>query len=329
MEKQFCVYVIHNIINNKLYVGKAQNVKARWRGHIYCARGNGEPQFAIHRAIAKYGVNNFEFSIVQKFDNGDDCLKAEIYWIEYFKSRESAFGYNLTTGGEGVPGRVVSEKTRELIRAKNTGKKHSKETVEKMSGENSNSAKLTETQVKEIRNDFSSKTTFDSFAAKYGVDRRTIRNVIYNLCWVDSNYTPPISKVIENGRKPKITAEKADEIRKEFDNSNYTNAAALANKYSMSRKHIREILNNDVWKTNYESSRYKEIVKKLADLKALGISPNAGENNYNTKLNKEQVLEIREKFASGKYTKQQLAQTYNVSRISIRSIVNKFNWKHM
>lgn len=59
------VYKITNKINNKKYIGKALNVEERWLKHLSVAR-TGIRRFVFHKAINKYGANNFEVSISEK-----------------------------------------------------------------------------------------------------------------------------------------------------------------------------------------------------------------------------------------------------------------------
>ena len=48
-----------------------------------------------------------------------------------------------------------------------------------------------------------------------------------------------------------------------------------------------------------------------------------------SKLNKEQVLEIRKLYATGKYTQKELSLIYNVKSNSISCIVNGLTWKNI
>lgn len=61
--------------------------------------------YPIHRAIAKHGIKNVKFSIIEEVNgNFKKGLKREIFWIKKLKSHISlGNGYNLTWGGEGVP----------------------------------------------------------------------------------------------------------------------------------------------------------------------------------------------------------------------------------
>ena len=58
------IYRIKNNINQKNYVGKSINIETRWKTHIYSSE-NGS-QYPIHRALRKYGAENFSFSILEK-----------------------------------------------------------------------------------------------------------------------------------------------------------------------------------------------------------------------------------------------------------------------
>ena len=121
----YCVYVIINLINNKSYVGKSKDPITRWNSHKNIARKNGSRRaYIIHRAIKKYGLDNFEFVILEKFDTNEKANEAERFWIQYLQTKNPN-GYNIQDGGEGG-------KTKGM-----TGKHHSLETRQKMSQANS------------------------------------------------------------------------------------------------------------------------------------------------------------------------------------------------
>lgn len=65
------IYKITNKINNKLYIGQTHNtIEKRWKEHIQVSNRykktnlDDKYAFAIHKAIAKYGVENFDFDII-------------------------------------------------------------------------------------------------------------------------------------------------------------------------------------------------------------------------------------------------------------------------
>ena len=95
------IYKITNLINGKIYIGQSVDIQYRFRNHkseSFNPKSNAYDT-AIHRAIRKYGVENFSFDVVEECDQ-EELRDREIYWINYYNSFGE--GYNLTTGGEGV-----------------------------------------------------------------------------------------------------------------------------------------------------------------------------------------------------------------------------------
>jgi predicted GIY-YIG superfamily endonuclease len=89
------IYIIHNIIDNKIYVGKSANPIKRWIKHNSIAQSKRKREkFYLHSAIQKYKKQNFTFSIIQNFKSEQECSLAEIYWINYFQSNNNKYGYN-------------------------------------------------------------------------------------------------------------------------------------------------------------------------------------------------------------------------------------------
>lgn len=89
------IYKIENKINHKCYIGQSlYHPKKRWYAEI-----KGYHNLVISKAIKKYGVNNFDFSIVEECEDSllDD---REIFYIEKYNSYFN--GYNSTKGGKPV-----------------------------------------------------------------------------------------------------------------------------------------------------------------------------------------------------------------------------------
>lgn len=126
------VYKITNKINGKIYIGITnQGSGARYRHHWYESR-IGESS-ALHRAMAKYGEENFTLEIIDFADTYDELKEKEKFYIKQFDSKNRDKGYNLTEGGDGTFGKMHSEETKEKIRQKAIGRKASEETKQKMS----------------------------------------------------------------------------------------------------------------------------------------------------------------------------------------------------
>ena len=116
------IYKITNKINGKCYIGKTtKTVEWRWKIHIIHSKRDDDHLF-FHRAIKKYGVENFILEIIDTADNENELNEKEKYWIEYYKSYLKENGYNLTKGGEG--GALVGDALERMKKSKK-GKKHS------------------------------------------------------------------------------------------------------------------------------------------------------------------------------------------------------------
>lgn len=90
------IYIIKNKLNNKVYIGQAVDINARFYDH---KKGYGiSHNSAIDIAIQKYGENNFLFEILKK------CSKDELnYWEAYYAEQYNSYtpnGYNIATCGE-------------------------------------------------------------------------------------------------------------------------------------------------------------------------------------------------------------------------------------
>lgn len=116
------IYKITNKINGKCYIGKTtKTVEWRWKIHIRHSKFDND-HLLFHRAIKKYGVENFILEIIDTADNENELNEKEKYWIEYYKSYLKENGYNLTKGGEG--GALVGEAL-ERMKKSRKGQKHS------------------------------------------------------------------------------------------------------------------------------------------------------------------------------------------------------------
>ncbi len=139
----YFVYVIENLINDKMYIGQTCNPEQRKAQHL---SGSETGCLAIHNAIKKYGRESFTFVLLEALSSIYLANVREEYWISYLGTVRPG-GYNLRHGGRagGKPsletrnkmrlsqlGKKQSEEQKEKRAAKHRGRKNTQATIEKM-----------------------------------------------------------------------------------------------------------------------------------------------------------------------------------------------------
>lgn len=100
------IYKITNKINNKCYIGQSNNPTHRWIKHQYDTKNNVDiGKSAIHDAMRKYGIENFDFTIIGWFK---DYNEKEKYYIKINNSLVPN-GYNILEGGNEPPHKYGEE----------------------------------------------------------------------------------------------------------------------------------------------------------------------------------------------------------------------------
>ncbi len=130
------IYAITCLKTNKLYFGQTiKEISERFAEHVReAARGS---RFKLHKAIRKYGSQNFHAEEVLWVEASTKSLlkgkldMLEIYFIGKYSTKIA--GYNMTDGGEGRLGCTLSEETKLKIAKSNECKTRSPETRRKIS----------------------------------------------------------------------------------------------------------------------------------------------------------------------------------------------------
>jgi hypothetical protein len=105
------------------------------------------------RLHSKKSRNNFWWNIVKKSNykaeiiennlSWEEACEREKFWINFYGKKINGLGklVNMTDGGEGSLGRILSEETKKKISESNKGKKLNEETKKKISESNKGKAK--------------------------------------------------------------------------------------------------------------------------------------------------------------------------------------------
>ncbi len=97
-EKQCGIYIIKNLVNNKVYIGKSKNIVRRFYQHKYDLKNNNfrkENEYFIN-AYNKYGKENFKYEILELLPLDENLVaERELYWVEKYNSDNRLYGYNL------------------------------------------------------------------------------------------------------------------------------------------------------------------------------------------------------------------------------------------
>lgn len=73
------IYKITNTITNDFYIGSSKNIKNRWAAHKHPSRWKNNPNNPMYLDFQKYGINKFEFQILEEVE------------VEQLKEKEQQF----------------------------------------------------------------------------------------------------------------------------------------------------------------------------------------------------------------------------------------------
>ena len=128
-----CVYALVAELDqeNIRYIGRAKNPVGRLRNHLrFAEKGRKEHVYNWINKVKDSG-DKVKLIIIEDNLTWDESSEREIYYIAHYRS----LGFdltNMTSGGDGRPGYVISKETREKIGKYHKGKVLSEETKQKI-----------------------------------------------------------------------------------------------------------------------------------------------------------------------------------------------------
>ena len=131
MSKICGIYKITNIINNKVYIGSAVDIKNRFKTHKRLLKSNKHFNNHLQSSYNKYGIKYFIFETIEVTFQ-DIMLDRETYWIKFFNSNNREYGYNKRLYVGSNLGIKLSEETRRKLSDSHLGHKRSEEANKKI-----------------------------------------------------------------------------------------------------------------------------------------------------------------------------------------------------
>lgn len=94
--KQSGIYKITCIVNNKIYIGSAVNLKVRWKRHQNELKKNKHVNIILQNTYNKYGIDKFIFKIIEIVDDTNILFEREQFYLDTFKPF-GKYGFNIKT----------------------------------------------------------------------------------------------------------------------------------------------------------------------------------------------------------------------------------------
>lgn len=212
------IYLIQNLSNNRVYIGQSNNVQRRIKEHFCQSRLKDIP---LDKAILKYGKDNFSWNLLEECSI-EKLDEREQYWIQQYKNSHNV--YNINEGGFSF------------------------------SGENNGRAKLTESDIIQIRKYYQNKT----YTRKqiYELFKDKISFGQFSRVWDGSSWSYIMPEVFTNENKEYYKKETSIGEKSLFSKFNDEEIINIRNRYV--KETAKEIWENYSDRINY--SQFQAIL---------------------------------------------------------------------
>lgn len=169
------IYKIVNKLNNKIYIGQSIDIISRFQSHKDTLKI--KYNHPLYNSMRKYGLNNFEFIILEEVKNILQLDEREQCWLDYYKSYDNEYGYNICNLVTSTKGYKHTEETKKKMSACKKGKKLSEEHIRNSANARKGFKRTDETKKKISETSksriFSKETKLKMSLAKLGKKRKT------------------------------------------------------------------------------------------------------------------------------------------------------------
>lgn len=312
------IYKIQNKVNGKVYIGQSVNIASRWKGHIASLRNNHHRNDHLQKSWNKYGEDNFDFSILCEC-NKEELDDKEIHYINYYKSTDSEYGYNLRDGGEG--GNMTAE------------------TIEKMRGIGST---LSKDDVRHIKMLMYLLMDRNEIAKIYEVSPKVLTAISQGKNW--GYILPELNDKIHN-LKQLLINERNQMIISHYDNGlkimEIVNLTGLS--VSIVEKAVykyREIKNKDFQMEKYNKifELHNQGINNYQISKIVGVSPSTVQRYLsgvqhplnkpsNKKVTKELSNKIIDMYFNRNLGSIEIGKTLDISKTTVMNVINSYKYQ--
>lgn len=232
------VYMIQNIINNKIYVGSTINYDKRQKAHIRSLRGGYHDNRLLQQDFDLYGEDSFKIKQLCETNTEAERFDIEASLISTLRTYEN--GYNLSVDGRGKY--IITDKTRLKMSENSTGNK------------NPFYGKTHTTETRKILSDNAKKRVGNKnpfYGKKHTEESKDKAKSSYNKLkssgWVNTQ------KGVPKSEEAKLNNAKAQPSRKPIhvEGKNYMSVSECAKELGVARGTIRNRINSEKYPNYY------------------------------------------------------------------------------
>jgi len=120
---RYYVYVYLDFDDIPFYIGKGKRTRFKVQQHLYRSNSNN----LLKHKIRKVGAANVKVRFLHRNLTEEEAFSREKYWIKHYGRRDLGTGTlcNLTDGGEGSSGTIISEDHKRAVSNANRGNQYS------------------------------------------------------------------------------------------------------------------------------------------------------------------------------------------------------------
>lgn len=104
------IYIILNIITNKVYIGSSVAIRSRKNKHFNDLRNNRHCNDILQNSWGKHGEENFVFILIEVCEK-NIVRKREQFYLDKYKPYIKGNGYNLSSSLSGISRSISSQRT--------------------------------------------------------------------------------------------------------------------------------------------------------------------------------------------------------------------------